>query len=357
MDIVTKCYICKHPLQVSEVDGPLLEIQDYSKVDSSLYEDVMKSDRVLELASSQEGIENTLCENCLNQLLESLEKRLTESSNYKQLLENQLEVITAQVAQDNEEDVEDSEIEELENKLMQLKIEEKHQNSEFKSLRKELTEVIHKEHEFWQEANKLESKLMNFEENHAEILQRTNIAEEELSLLKKVNVLNDIFYISSENQFGTISGLRLGRLDTELVPWEEINAAWGQCALLLSTLSRLRNFKSAQCNLYPLGCFSRISPVHEDVNRFELFCSDTAFTKMIGRFNYAQQLFLETLYELSVYMEIEDPGCSIPYKIQDNCIDGIPVTLEVSNKENWTRALRFMLQNLKYLLWRCILEE
>mmetsp|Transcript_25933 Transcript_25933/g.25496 ORF Transcript_25933/g.25496 Transcript_25933/m.25496 type:complete len:88 (-) Transcript_25933:33-296(-) len=85
-----------------------------------------------------------------------------------------------------------------------------------------------------------------------------------------------------------------------------------------------------------------------------MFCSDTAFAKMIGRFNTAQQYYLDCLLELSLLMETEDQGLSLPYKIENHKIGQIPIKLDIGNKENWTRALRFMLQNLKYLLLRCI---
>lgn len=171
-------------------------------------------------------------------------------------------------------------------------------------------------------------------------------------------MLNDLFYIGSCDQFGTISGLRLGRLDTEHVPWDEINAAWGQCTLLLATLMKLLEFRSAKCNLYPLGSYSRISAVHDDSNKFELFCSDAAFTRMISRFNNAQKLFLECLEEFQMYAEIQFQGSLImPYKISGHKISGFSITLDINHKDSWTRALRFMLQILKTLLVWCVKEK
>ena len=49
-----------------------------------------------------------------------------------------------------------------------------------------------------------------------------------------------VFRIWFEGSCGTISGLRLGRTAQQPVEWEEINAAWGQAVLLLSTLARVR---------------------------------------------------------------------------------------------------------------------
>ena len=45
--------------------------------------------------------------------------------------------------------------------------------------------------------------------------------------LKKTNFIKEVFYISTIDEFGTISGFRLGKLPTVDVKWEEINAALG----------------------------------------------------------------------------------------------------------------------------------
>ena len=46
--------------------------------------------------------------------------------------------------------------------------------------------------------------------------------------LHKTNFINEVFHISTLNEFGTISGFRLGTIvGMQNVPWEEINAALG----------------------------------------------------------------------------------------------------------------------------------
>ena len=54
-------------------------------------------------------------------------------------------------------------------------------------------------------------------------LQSANV-KKEYDVLKCVNVLNDCFYIWHDGEFGTINGLRMGRLASNPVPWEEVNA-------------------------------------------------------------------------------------------------------------------------------------
>jgi beclin len=78
--------------------------------------------------------------------------------------------------------------------------------------------------------------------------------------LKKLNVLNDVFKIEIEGEFGTISGFRLGTLGSKGndVDADEINAALGQCVLLLSTISIKAKFDFDGIELKPMGCNSKI---------------------------------------------------------------------------------------------------
>lgn len=76
-----------------------------------------------------------------------------------------------------------------------------------------------------------------------------------LEKLERTNVYNDAFCIGHDGVFGTINGLRLGRVPgvpvslmvtlegipsstSRQVEWAEINAAWGQTLLLLYTVAR-----------------------------------------------------------------------------------------------------------------------
>ena len=64
----------------------------------------------------------------------------------------------------------------------------------------------------------------------------------ELARLARANVYNDAFCVGHDGVFGTINGLRLGRVTGAAVPWPEVNAAWGQALLLLHTIARKVGF-------------------------------------------------------------------------------------------------------------------
>jgi len=77
--------------------------------------------------------------------------------------------------------------------------------------------------------------------------------------LKQKNVFNSTFHIwHSGGHFGTINNLRLGRLASDPVEWSEVNAAWGQTALLLSALARKIGLTFERYRLVPYGNHSYI---------------------------------------------------------------------------------------------------
>lgn len=86
--------------------------------------------------------------------------------------------------------------------------------------------------------------------------------------LERTNVYNDAFCIGHDGIFGTINGLRLGRVPSipvgspptchshfdisSQVEWPEINAAWGQTLLLLYTIARKLDFTFDKYVFVPL---------------------------------------------------------------------------------------------------------
>lgn len=58
-------------------------------------------------------------------------------------------------------------------------------------------------------------------------------ATEQRRSLLATNVLDMAFFIWKDGEYGTINGLRLGRLPNDNIEWVEINAAFGQIAMLL----------------------------------------------------------------------------------------------------------------------------
>ncbi|CAI5717065.1 unnamed protein product [Peronospora farinosa] len=139
-----------------------------------------------------------------------------------------------------------------------------------------------------------------------------------LRRLQRYNVCNDVFHIWHDGLFGTINGLRLGRLPSKPVEWVEINAAMGQTVLLLATIAD-------RAGLY----------------------SDGGMFRRRG-FNQAMILFLECVDDAGRRAMKEELLLKFPYKVERGKIGGLPISL--GNDEQWTRALKYMLTHLKWLL-------
>jgi beclin 1 len=62
--------------------------------------------------------------------------------------------------------------------------------------------------------------------------------------------------------------------------------------------------------------------------------------------------FLSSLKELADFVSSKNPQFSFPYAIEYDKVGGFSVNYTNGNEEQWTRALKFLLTNLKYLvLW------
>ena len=56
-----------------------------------------------------------------------------------------------------------------------------------------------------------------WQEERDAVLAKIEVAEAQLDMLKRANVLNDAFHIDHDGDFGTINNFRLGRLSNALV--------------------------------------------------------------------------------------------------------------------------------------------
>ncbi|TMW58585.1 hypothetical protein Poli38472_010144 [Pythium oligandrum] len=169
-------------------------------------------------------------------------------------------------------------------------------------------------------------------------------ASDVLRRLQRYNVLNDVFHIWHDGLFGTINGLRLGRLPTRPVEWVEINAALGQAVLLLATIQERAQFEFTRNKLLPRGSYSRVINMYG--KEYSLY-SDGGMFRRRG-FNQAMVLFLECVDDAGKRAMHEEPSLKLPYKITRGRIGELPVSL--GNDEQWTKALKYMLTHLKWLL-------
>jgi beclin len=214
----------------------------------------------------------------------------------------------------------------------------------------ELTEY---EHTFWQRMQDLTVKYQHAKSDHETMEQQIDMCMQQLAQLKRTYVYDDAFHISYDGHFGTINGFRLGRLPSQQVEWWEINAALGQVVLLLHTMARRCNFSFSKFKLHSNGSFSKMSKIDDPSNTYELYGSNDINIGRIfwnKRFNQALVMLLYCVNEFGTHAHTLDPNFKPPHAIGKDTIDQVSIKLQMSEVKVWTRALKYLLGNLKYLL-------
>ena len=185
---------------------------------------------------------------CADDFTIKLEKKLSDMRKEKESYEMYFASIKQNESHD-ESEISQRDFDKLKKKeetsialLKDLEIESNNVKKEIEKLNLELAEVDKQEDTHWYEVNKLEYELQELEEEEMAMKSKFSYASNQADILKKANVYNDAFKIWHEGPFGTINGLRLGRLSDQPVEWSEINAAMGQAILLLDVLANKLDF-------------------------------------------------------------------------------------------------------------------
>ena len=126
----------------------------------------------------------------------------------------------------------------LQEELTQLEEQEKKINNDVRELSKAATEFNEEGDALYKKLRINHRKLIECSEDAASLNTQAKYINESLSTLTSVNVLDMTFFIWVQDNYGTINGLRLGRLPHEVVEWNEINAAFGQVCLLVQVSDR-----------------------------------------------------------------------------------------------------------------------
>ena len=251
-----------------------------------------------------------------------------------------------------------------------------------------------------------------FNDLQSAIADRT-FKEHQLSNMRKWMPLNDCFFIGTQGTFGTINGLRLGAeavvenfdnmrllpatsggaksgadhqrtsngrrnvssndlsrgvnggeglvpdVVSMKVPWSEINSALGQLALLLSIIESTPN--GGIHYRHEILCCGSTSKVgirrngSSSVAYYNLF-SDDSF-QFFGRrnFNTALQSLLQCVLDAAEQIRDKDPTITLPHPIEqvaargELTVGGLTVAYGTDGVA-WTRAMKYLLTDVKHLL-------
>ncbi|KAF7793914.1 hypothetical protein EIP86_005036 [Pleurotus ostreatoroseus] len=320
--------------------------------------------RLFNLLSSRTDLDHPLCAECTHILLTTLTRQLEETKKER----DGYIAFEKEVRKEKERERDGPSKGEVDLKIEKLKEEERFAIEQLKAAEKERTQL---EEEL--KALELEEKALEEEEaefwraHNAHLLKRAEQTSQLAALraaysadsatldkLERANVYNDAFCIGHDSVFGTINGLRLGRVPGVPVEWAEINAAWGQTLLLLYTIARKLDYTFEGYRLIPMGSFSRIErTTPTDKATYELYGSgDLHLGRLLHnrRFDFAMVSFLDCLKQLIDYVRSQDPQVDFPHQIVKDKIGEASVKLQFNQEETWTRALRHVLLALKILL-------
>ncbi|KAI9818964.1 MAG: autophagy protein 6 [Thelocarpon impressellum] len=349
--------------------------------------------RLFEILSARSDVDHPICVECTDLLVEGLQKRLDSATKERDAYVGFLKRVNAEVPTEEEKQKVEYELAAAQqqekaamDELRQLEREKSAVDAEMASLEAEAQKLDLEEERFWRERNAFALTLSEFQNERDGVNLQYDHDSRQLERLQRTNVYNDTFCIGHDGFFGTINGLRLGRLANQAIEWAEINAAWGQTLLLLATVAEKLGFSFDGYRLRPMGSTSRIEKVEHlpdatgtpqpalpKVSQLELFSSgDLPLGRMFlhRRFDIAMVAFLDCLAQLGAFVEhgpgtpsrrpgpppgpaqaqAQAQGLRLPYEIRRDRIGDASIKLGFNQDEAWTRACKYTLTCCKFLL-------
>lgn len=315
---------------------------------------------LFDLMSGYSQIDHPLCEECTDHLLDSLDHQLKivedENKEYREYLEKlgYSEEVTREPELDEELKQLMQEEKQLQQELLQAERERAKVAEDMAVEKEKAAKLTEEEEKYWREYNDQCRIAIELEEEQKSVDNQLRYAQVQLDRLKKTNVFNATFHIWHDGEFGTINDFRLGRLPGTTVEWSEINAAWGQVVLLLVSLANKIGLKFKKYRPVPYGNHSYIEVIDEN-KQLPLYGSGGIRFLWDTKFDSAMVAFLECLQQFRDEVEKEDSSFNLPYKMcKGKIYEGektqYSIKMQFNSEEQWTKALKYMLTNLKWAL-------
>uniref|UniRef100_A0A2D4FZG6 Beclin-1 n=2 Tax=Micrurus TaxID=8634 RepID=A0A2D4FZG6_MICCO len=321
---------------------------------------------LFDIMSGQTDVDHPLCEECTDTLLDQLDTQLNitenECQNYKKCLE-----ILEQMTEDDKEKLQLElkefalEEERLIEELEEVEQKRKALTEDFEKVKTEAERLDQEEAEYQKEYSEFKRQQLELDDELKSVDNQMRYAQMQLDKLKKTNVFNATFHIWHSGQFGTINNFRLGRLPSVPVEWNEINAAWGQTVLLLHALANKMGLIFQRYRLIPYGNHSYLESLTDKSKELPLYCSGGLRFFWDNKFDHAMVAFLDCVQQFKEEVEKGETRFCLPYrmdvekgKIEDTGGNGgsYSIKTQFNSEEQWTKALKFMLTNLKWgLAW------
>ena len=337
-----------------------------SKQDSkSTLKQIQIASETFKLLSSVSDVDHPLCTDCPEAVIEAYREEIVKEEEAKHCYKQMATRLEQEVAQYKLQMPElDRELEELRREEEKLK--EKLRNTERKRSeiaaelvrqREREKQLKEEEQAYWENFNEYQRQVLQFREDQRSVDYQLQYMSEQLDRLKKTNVLNSAFHIWHNGHFGTINGLRLGRLQTVPVEWSEINAALGQAALLLVTLARNAGATFIRYKVVPYGNQSFVDVLEGKKKSQHLPLYSSAGLRIFAdsKFDLGLVAYLDCLNQLKQHIEVSSGSrFALPYSISKDRIGNgkefYSVKTQFNTLEGWTKALKFVLTNLRWAL-------
>ena len=275
------------------------------------------------LLSSHTDVDHPLCSECPESILDSYDRQIFQTeesqSHYKRMGDRLSKEVEEYKSQMVELDAELGELrreeELLKSKLLKTEKQRREIAAETAGQKEREARLKEEEQLYWREFNEHQRQVLQFKDDQISVQYQLQYTTEQLTRLKKCNILNSAFHIWHNGHFGTINGLRLGRLQTVPVEWAEINAAWGQTTFLLSTLARVAGIRFERCKLVPYGNQSFVEVLDGKRRILPLYSTSGLRLFTDSKFDGAMVAFLDCLCQLKEHIEgSSQPHFMLPYK-------------------------------------------
>lgn len=244
-------------------------------------------------------------------------------------------------------------------------------------LSKSKDQIKAQESSLWRDVNSYERELSAQLEQNKVVDGQVRSLSHLYERLRSTNFINEVFKISSQDQFGTISGFRLGRIDQLVEPeWDEINTALGQAAYLMAVIAHRFGYKFEKYKINLCGAMSTIElryalagALQGKKDKYELYYGVNYGGGSIRdeRFNTALTYLLDALDGLisdvqskihqSLQASHDGPSKKEPWTINGAEIGGHSIKYKPVDSQNWTLAMKFFLTNLQWLVYQTQLKD
>ena len=328
-----------------------------------LSQQVRVTSHLYDVLNRHSDIQHPMCEDCTDKLLDMLDQQLhvteqeaNDFQRYYDDLKRQSDVTATSQEQDDELLKLQAEEEQLRQELGSIENERNHVREQVAREMERSKALDVEERKYYEQYNEYKRQMLETEDAEISVKNQLDYASDQLSQLRKTNIFNATFHIWHSGDFGTINGFRLGRLPNDPVDWNEINAAWGQTVLLLHSLANKINLKFERYRPVPYGNYSYVENLNDKTKELPLYGSGGIKFMWEAKFDSAMVAFLDCLQQFEAVMERDNKGFSLPYKmekgkIQDKTTDAwFSIKTQLNSQEQWTKALKFMLTNLKWIL-------